>query len=460
MHIAGGSGDSVGRWRRAIGATLGAVLAAGLVLGGVVSAGADDIDDRRAAAEAERRQKQRERAQLEASLEDTNADLRQAALDLNTVEARLPVAQAELAAAQAALEEARRKAAILAQRLEDAQAEEAVVAQQIEKDEGKVEAARADIVQMAREAYRAGDDASALGIVTGAQSTEDFLQDYAVSSSAARIQARTLTELQDAEALARNQQARLDAIRETIAALKKEADANVVVAQEAEREAADRKAEVERLIAEQKRLKATIETKRDETLEDLQRNDQERDELGAKIKRIIAAQEKRDRRLAEERRRQQEAERNSGGGSSGGGSSGGESSQGSFLSYPTASPVVTSSYGMRFHPVYRTWRLHAGTDFRAYCGTPIYASAGGTVVHAYNKYGAGNQVLINHGYHRGRSVMTAYSHLSGFAVGSGQSVSKGQVVGYSGTTGSSTACHLHFEVWVDGSTVDPMGWLP
>jgi murein DD-endopeptidase MepM/ murein hydrolase activator NlpD len=436
-------------WRRAVGATLGAVLAAGLALGGVVSAGADDIDDRRAAAEAERRQKQRERAQLEASLEDTNADLRQAALDLNSVEARLPVAQAELAAAQAALEEARRKAAILAQRLEDAQAEEASVAQQIEKDEGKVEAARADIVEMAREAYRAGDDASAFGIVTGAQSTEEFLQDYAVSSSAARIQGRTLTELQDAEALARNQQARLDAIRETIAQLKKEADANVIAAQEAEREAADRKAEVERLIVQQRQLKATIETKREETLEDLERNDQERDELASKIKEIIAAQERRDRRLAEERRRQQE-ERNSGGGSS----------NRSFLSYPVASPVVTSSYGMRYHPVYRTWRLHAGTDFRAYCGTPIYASASGTVVHAYYKYGAGNQVLINHGYHGGSSVMTAYSHLSGFAVGGGQSVSKGQVVGYSGTTGSSTACHLHFEVWVDGGTVDPMGWLP
>src|SRR5690606_32314693 len=120
------------------------------------------------------------------------------------------------------------------QRLADAKAEEATVSQQIEAGEGKVESARADVVEMARQAYRNGDDPSTIGIVTGAQSTEEFLEEFAVSSSAARSQARTLTQLQDAEAVARNQQARLDAIRETVAALKREADANVVAAERAE----------------------------------------------------------------------------------------------------------------------------------------------------------------------------------------------------------------------------------
>src|SRR5690606_12705297 len=133
--------------------------------------------------------------------------------------------------------------------LSDAEAEEAAVADEIAAGKGKVEAARADVVQMARQAYRNGDDTSTLGIVTGAQSTEDFLEEFAVSSSAARSQARTLTDLQDAEAVARNQQARLDAIREAIAELKREADANVVAAEKARQQAADRKAEVERLIA-------------------------------------------------------------------------------------------------------------------------------------------------------------------------------------------------------------------
>jgi murein DD-endopeptidase MepM/ murein hydrolase activator NlpD len=115
---------------------------------------------------------------------------------------------------------------------------------------------------------------------------------------------------------------------------------------------------------------------------------------------------------------------------------------------------------MRFHPVLQYYRLHAGTDFRAYCGTPILAPADGTVLYARYLEGLGNQVLINHGYSSGgSSVMTSANHLTSFAVSSGQQVSRGQVIGYSGTTGTSTACHLHFEVYVNGSTVDPMGWL-
>lgn len=481
-----GSARPDGRWRRAVAAVLGAALTAGMVVGGVVSAGADDIDDQRAAAEAERRAKEREREELQHELEDTNARFSQAVLDLNAVEARLPVAQAELASAQAMLEEARRKAEILAQRLEDAQAEEAAVTEQIQADAGKVDAARADIVQMAREAYRAGSTPSTLGIVTGAQSTQEFLEEYAVSSSAARSQARTLAELQDAESLARNQQARLNAIRETITDLKAEADANVVAAQEAEREASDRKAEVERLIAEQRELKATIEAQRETALAELEENQQERQSLEAEIKDIIAKQKERDARLAEERRRAEEAERkraaaeaakkNNGGGGSGGGgggsssggggsggggsSGGGSTSSGPFLGWPTNYKVVTSSYGMRYHPKLNVWRLHAGTDIRTYCGTPIYAAQSGYVERAYYASGPGNNVLINHGTHRGSNVMTRYLHLSTDVVRVGQYVDKGQVIGYSGSTGTSTACHLHFEVYVNGSTVDPMsGWL-
>jgi murein DD-endopeptidase MepM/ murein hydrolase activator NlpD len=115
---------------------------------------------------------------------------------------------------------------------------------------------------------------------------------------------------------------------------------------------------------------------------------------------------------------------------------------------------------MRYHPKLHVWRLHAGTDIRTYCGTPIYAAQSGYVEQAYYGSGPGNNVLINHGSHNGSNVMTRYLHLSRDVVGVGQYVSKGQVVGYSGSTGTSTSCHLHFEVYVNGSTVDPMqGWL-
>jgi murein DD-endopeptidase MepM/ murein hydrolase activator NlpD len=423
------------------------IVTAALVLTGTTTAGADDIDDRRAAAEAQQRAMQDEREQLESELEHTDAELAQAVLDLNTVEARLPVAEAELAAAEAELERAEREAAILAQRLSDAQLEEAQVAQQIQEGAGKVEEARADIAQMAREEFRGTDDTSALGLVTGAQSTEEFIDGYAASSSAARSQSRTLAELQAQEAIARNLQARLGAIRETITELKRLADENVV-AKEAAREAAEaRKAEIEALIEQQRQLNATIEARKQAAVEELDANVAEGAAIEEDLKKIIAEQTERDRRLEKERRKAAEA-------------GAGAPAAGAFLGWPTADPVITSTYGMRVHPVLGYRRLHAGTDFRAYCGTPILAAQSGTVLYARTLPGLGNQVLVNHGYANGSSVMSSYNHLSAFAVSSGQQVSRGQVVGYSGTSGTSTACHLHFEVYVDGGTVDPMGWLP
>ncbi|MCA5893397.1 peptidoglycan DD-metalloendopeptidase family protein [Isoptericola sp. NEAU-Y5] len=458
------------RRARVVGVLLAAALLLTGGLTGAATATADDLDDQRAAAEAKQRAKERERDELSHELEDSNAKYRQAVLDLNEVEARLPVAQAELAEARAALEEARRKAEILAQRLADAEREEASVAAQLDAGEGKVEEVRADVVEMARQAYRNGDDPSTIGIVTGAQSTQEFLEEFAVSSSAARSQARTLTELQDAEAVAKNQQARLDAIRATVALLKEEADANVVAAQKAERAAADRKAEVEQLIARQTKLKASIAAQRDEAIAELEENDQQRAALEGQLKEIISKQKARDARIAEQRRkaeaeqRRKEAAaakaRGDGKGSGKGSGGGGGSSSGPFLGWPTNYHVVTSSYGMRFHPTLHYWRLHAGTDIRSYCRTPIYSSQSGYVEQAHFSSGGGNNVLVNHGTHRGKNVMTRYLHLSYDTVSVGEYVDKGEVIGYSGSTGTSAACHLHFEVYVNGSTTDPMGgWL-
>ncbi|HEY9379177.1 MAG TPA: M23 family metallopeptidase, partial [Jiangellaceae bacterium] len=148
----------------------------------------------------------------------------------------------------------------------------------------------------------------------------------------------------------------------------------------------------------------------------------------------------------------------SGGQSSGDGSSGGGSSSAG-LSYPTANPYVTSPYGMRVHPVTGVYKLHDGTDFRARCGTQIRAAAGGRVIWARYRGGYGNQVAIDHGVVGGNALMTSYSHLSRFAAGRGDRISTGQIIGYSGSTGYSTACHLHFMVYDDGVRVNPMSYL-
>ena len=132
----------------------------------------------------------------------------------------------------------------------------------------------------------------------------------------------------------------------------------------------------------------------------------------------------------------------------------------SVLQAPSSAPI-SSEFGLRFHPIHNTWRLHAGRDYGAACGTPVRAAASGTVISALppgSTGGYGNQVVIDHGVQRGTSLATTYNHLQSFAV-SGGKVSRGQVIGYVGTTGTSTGCHLHFETRANGTPVDPRGWL-
>ena len=111
------------------------------------------------------------------------------------------------------------------------------------------------------------------------------------------------------------------------------------------------------------------------------------------------------------------------------------------------SGVVTSGFGWRWG------RMHQGIDISAPCGTQIRAAASGTVIVSGYSGGYGNLTVLDHG----NGLATAYAHQS--AIYAGGSVSQGQVIGAVGTTGSSTGCHLHFEVRVNGSAVDPMGYL-
>ena len=115
--------------------------------------------------------------------------------------------------------------------------------------------------------------------------------------------------------------------------------------------------------------------------------------------------------------------------------------------WPVNGPVV-SGYGMRWG------RMHMGIDIAAGYGTPIVASASGTVISAGYMGGYGNLVIVDHG----GGLSTAYAHMSSIGVGGG-GVSQGQVLGYVGCTGHCFGPHLHFEVRVNGSAVDPLGYL-
>ncbi|MGD7708225.1 peptidoglycan DD-metalloendopeptidase family protein [Microlunatus sp. Y2014] len=121
--------------------------------------------------------------------------------------------------------------------------------------------------------------------------------------------------------------------------------------------------------------------------------------------------------------------------------------------------AVTSSYGMRVHPITGIRKLHDGIDFGAPCGSELWAPADGTVVTVDRHPALGNRIVIDHGDIRGHRVRSALNHASSQAVRPGQRVRVGEVVGRVGSTGLSTGCHLHFMVWVDDRLTDPAPWL-
>ena len=126
---------------------------------------------------------------------------------------------------------------------------------------------------------------------------------------------------------------------------------------------------------------------------------------------------------------------------------------------------ISSEYGWRKNPVTGVNKLHAGTDFAAPGGTPIYAAASGYVqVAGWSSGGYGNYVIIYHGkMSDGNQYSTLYGHMRSVATSAGKYVQQGEVIGYVGSTGNSTGNHLHLEVWKGGSkanAVNPRGYIP
>ena len=131
---------------------------------------------------------------------------------------------------------------------------------------------------------------------------------------------------------------------------------------------------------------------------------------------------------------------------------------GGFLLRPVPGGV-TSPYGWRIHPIYHYWGLHDGTDFHAPCGTPERAGQSGTVISRVWSDVYGNRLYLDLGQVNGKNMTVVYNHMSAYKASTGQHVSRGQTVGYAGTTGWSTGCHLHFTVMLDGVPVDPMHYM-
>ncbi|WP_245326007.1 M23 family metallopeptidase [Paeniglutamicibacter terrestris] len=125
------------------------------------------------------------------------------------------------------------------------------------------------------------------------------------------------------------------------------------------------------------------------------------------------------------------------------------------LAQPLDIVRLTSRFGYRKNPTGPGFMNHNGLDYGAACGTPVKASAAGTVVQSEFAGHSGNRVQIDHG----NGLETSYNHNSALKVTVGQKVERGEVVAFAGTTGNSTGCHVHLEVIVNGKWVNPEGWL-
>ncbi len=128
---------------------------------------------------------------------------------------------------------------------------------------------------------------------------------------------------------------------------------------------------------------------------------------------------------------------------------------GAFLWPVPSSTYISSSFGYRIHPIFRTWKLHTGTDIGASYGANIVAAAEGKVIMAQWYGGYGNCVMIDHG----SGIVTLYGHCSGYNCSVGQEVKRGTVIAFVGSTGNSTGNHLHFEVRKNGEYVNPMSYF-
>lgn len=382
---------------------------------------------------------------LRHDLNETSKELRAAARSLRRAEGKLPAARARVARVRGQLVAARARDRMLGEQLEVAKAEVARAEKEIEGTLADIAASQVLIGRIARSSYQSGG-LGELAVVLRSQSPDDFATRLVLVQNAMRSEGHVLGDLAEARANLAAQRATLEAKRKQLAGMKREQERLVEKIRGLRDEAVEAKEAVESLIAERERAVAAVAREKAAEEARYAKMQAESQRLGR-----ILAERARQARLAAARAKA--AGRSSSSGSSGG-----------VLSWPVSS-YITSGYGMRVHPVTGVYKLHDGTDFGVGCGTPVRAAASGTVIQAANVPGYGNQLVIDHGAMRGAGVATSYNHLMSFTRGPGARVSRGQVIAYSGGgegmygAGYSTGCHLHFMVYVNGGTTDPMGWL-
>jgi len=408
---------------------IGALSAGALAVGAlsVPLAHADDLKDRR-----ERIQKRINHADHD--LDHSSARMRRAMSALSTAQRALGRARAELESAQVVLDAARERDQEMQLKLEQARA-------RLEQAQAELATGRADmaeqkeaVAELVTTMYQREDPhLTAFNSMMHAENPADLTWAEEGRDVVVRQETRAYDELRAAEVLLEVREEQVADAEEQVEVQRQEAAAHLVETKELTQQARDARARVRDTVNARRDARNAAATARARDLRELQQLKRQE----AKVKDLILARARR-------------AARSSGGYSG---------STGSFLGWPVPGGYVTSPYGYRTHPIYGYYSLHDGTDFGKGCGSPMVAAASGQVISRYYSSVYGNRLYVSVGSVNGKNVTIVYNHASGYTVGVGQNVSRGQTIGYMGTTGWSTGCHLHFTVLVNGQPVQPMNWL-
>lgn len=408
-----------------------AVVVAGLALcvaGGALSpAQADREDWLKERQQAIGKQIYGQRHELEETserLQAATAVLRSAQVRLATARDELAQTLGQLAAAEQLDREMRRALADAEQRLVAAEAELAAAQSEVTESQDEIE-------QFAVQAYTSGDPGlMSVDAVINGDTSETFPMMMSSAESVVSAQTAALDDLDAERILVTLHEEQVQEIRDEVAVKRQEAADNLERKQDLARSASEKRRAVNALVDERRDAAQEARRAKQQDLRILQKMERERDRVADLLTNLRMA------------------------------SLGSTTATGSgFLSYPVPGAYVTSPYGMRMHPILGYVKLHDGIDFAAGCGTPILAPANGKVVAQYYNAGYGNRVIVAHGVVNGRPLATAFNHMSAYSTNVGERVTRGEVIGYVGTTGYSTGCHLHFMVFENGQTVDPAGWL-
>ena len=354
-------------------------------------------------------------------------------------------ASADLADAQAQLRTARDKLAVVSGKLADAQetdnrmqieltgARHELMLATAELGEGAfaVDLQQGQVRDTVTRFYTRGDPRlAAFASYIEAKSPAELMSRMATESAVVGHQTSVYADLDKAEDLLVAQQTKVEDAKDEVADRRRVAADHLQVVEGLYQDAQDAKDAVDRLVVESRDARQRAMKARQADRAALQRLEARED----KIRKQILADAK------------------AAGGATYNGDTGG------LLAYPV-NGSVTSPFGYRTHPIYGYYSLHDGTDFGAACGSPVFAGAAGTVTNTYYDEVYGNRLYLSVGTVNGANLTLVYNHMSSYNASEGARVGRGDVVGYVGTTGWSTGCHMHFTVLRNGNPVDPMQYL-